>query len=295
MKLKMFFALLAMGAIGLQSCDNDDDDVAASKVPAEIRNAFDQSYPDTRNLKWELETVSQQQYYKAEFNNKRESDYQTSAWYTASGTWCLTETEMPYSAIPAAIKTAFEAGEYAKWKRDNEVDKVERAGMETVYIIDVESATDEDVDLYYSVSGILIKAVSEQAGTVPGDGSLLPDAPSSVVSAAIAFVKEKYPNAKIVEVDVERGITEIDIIDGNIGKEVLLDASNKWISTSWEVFISTLPKVVTDAVAASYNGYLIDDAEYFETPAGNYYLLELEKAGASDVKIKVDANGQIIK
>ncbi len=34
MKLKMYFALLAMGMIGLQSCSNDDDDdLPSSQVP----------------------------------------------------------------------------------------------------------------------------------------------------------------------------------------------------------------------------------------------------------------------
>ena len=35
MKLKMYFLLLALGALGLQSCDNDDD---LSYVPAELKN-----------------------------------------------------------------------------------------------------------------------------------------------------------------------------------------------------------------------------------------------------------------
>lgn len=294
MKLKMFFALLALGAVSLQSCDKDDDEIANSKVPEAVRNTFGERYPDTRNLKWELESVSQKQYYKAEFNNRKESGYSTSAWYTTDGAWMMTETEMPYNAIPAAIRTSFEGSMYATWKRDNEVDKVERMSVAPVYIIDVESAADEDVDLYYSEDGILIKAVSETPGSVPGDGSLLPDAPSGTVTAVTAAIKEKYPTATIVEIDVEHGITEVDIVDGNIAKEVLLDSSNKWISTSWDVLPATLPDVVKKAITASqYSTYRIDDADYVETPAGDYYLIELE-SGKVEVKVKIDLNGQFV-
>lgn len=291
MKLRMYFALLAMGALSLQSCDNDSDDVDNSKVPEAVRNTFTEGYPDTKNLKWETETVSQQQYYKAEFSNKKESDFSTSAWYTADGAWHMTETEMPYNDIPAAIRTAFEGSEYATWKKDNEVDKIERVGVELVYIIDVESAADEDIDLYYSESGVLVKAVSELAGDTGNNGSLLPDAPSATVSAVTAFIKKQYPNARIAEIDVEKDLVEVDIIDDNKGKEVLFDSSNAWLSTSWDVFAAQLPDAVKSEIAASqYSTYQIDDAEYFETPGGNYYSIDFEKSGQPDVdNVKITA------
>ena len=175
MKLKMYLALLAMGMLSLQSCNDDDDDLPNSKVPEAVRNAFDSSFSNTANLSWETKTVSQGQYYKAEFNNKSDNGYKTEAWYTADGSWYMTETEMPYSDIPQTIKTSFESSEYASWKRDNEVERIERAGTEKeiIYIIEVESAQDVDMDLHYSADGILIKAVNDD-----GDGdneSLLPD------------------------------------------------------------------------------------------------------------------------
>lgn len=292
MKLKMYFALLAMGMIGLQSCSNDDDDdLPSSQVPEAIRNAFDSSFSNTANLSWETKTVSKGQYYKAEFNNKSDNGYKTEAWYTADGTWYMTETEMPYNAIPQAVKTSFESSEYASWKRDNEVDRIERnAVKEIIYIIEVESPQDVDMDLHYSADGILVKAVNDD-----GDGdneSLLPDAPSEMVTAATEFIQKNYPNARIIEIETEHGVIEIDIIHDNRSKEVLLGTTYEWISTSWDVY--TLPAKVTEAINASqYNGYVVDDAEYFETPAGNYYLVELEQ-GKNEVKIKITEEGEIV-
>lgn len=292
MKLKMYFALLAMGMIGLQSCSNDDDDdLPSSQVPEAIRNAFDSSFSNTANLSWETKTVSKGQYYKAEFNNKSDNGYKTEAWYTADGTWYMTETEMPYNAIPQAVKTSFKSSEYASWKRDNEVDRIERnAVKEIIYIIEVESPQDVDMDLHYSADGILVKAVNDD-----GDGdneSLLPDTPSEMVTTATEFIQKNYPNARIIEIEAEHGVIEIDIIHDNRSKEVLLGTTYEWISTSWDVY--TLPAKVTGAINASqYNGYVVDDAEYFETPDGNYYLVELEQ-GKNEVKIKITEDGEIV-
>lgn len=292
MKLKMYFALLAMGMIGLQSCSNDDDDdLPSSKVPEAVRNAFDSSFSNTANLSWETKTVAKGQYYKAEFNNKSDNGYKTEAWYTADGAWYMTETEMPYNVIPQAVKTSFESSEYASWKRDNEVDRIERnAVKEIIYIIEVESPQDVDMDLHYSADGILVKAVNDD-----GDGdneSLLPDAPSEMVTAATEFIQKNYPNARIIEIEAEHGMIEIDIIHDNRSKEVLLSTTYEWISTSWDVY--TLPAKVTEAIKASqYNGYVVDDTEYFETPAGNYYLVELEQ-GKNEVKVKITEDGEFI-
>ena len=117
MKLKMYLALLVMGMLSLQSCSDDDDDLPSSKVPEAVRTAFDSSFSNTANLSWETKTVSQEQYYKAEFNNKSDNGYKTEAWYKADGSWHMTETEMPYSAIPQAVRTSFESSEYATWQK----------------------------------------------------------------------------------------------------------------------------------------------------------------------------------
>lgn len=57
----------------------------------------------------------------------------------------------------------------------------------------------------------------------------------------------------------------------------------------------TTGKTVTHAIASSekYAGYQIDDADFVETPGGEYYLVELEK-GELEVKVKVNAEGEFI-
>lgn len=172
------------------------------------------------------------------------------------------------------------------------MERIERAGTEkeVIYIIEVESAQDIDMDLHYSADGILIKAVNDDGNG--NNESLLPDAPSNMVTAVTELIQKNYPNARIIEIEQEKGMIEVDIIHENQSKEVLLSTNYEWISTSWDVYV--LPVKVTDAIKASqYSDYVVDDAEYFETPAGNYYWIELEQ-GEKEVKVKINEDGQFI-
>ena len=53
MKHFAWIACMATAMIGLQSCDNDDKDLA--QAPTDIQKAFDTKYPDTRATEWELD------------------------------------------------------------------------------------------------------------------------------------------------------------------------------------------------------------------------------------------------
>lgn len=154
MKLKnylfLMFALMG-GAVVLQSCDDDNDDNSLS-VPAEIQGVFTQKYPHATVVEWKTKAG----FYVVDF---RDNAYDASAWFTPEGVWKMTEIDLPYQALPEAVKTAFQAGEYASWQIDD-VDMLEREGLETIYVIEVESGNQE-YDLYYSADGILIKTVAD--------------------------------------------------------------------------------------------------------------------------------------
>lgn len=120
------------------------------------------------------------------------------------------------------------------------------------------------------------------------------DIPVGKISATIkAFITEKYPDARIVEAEIRKGITDVDIVDGAISKEVLFDSTDAWISTSWDLAPASLPAVITNSLKESvYSTYFVDDVDYFETSTGDYYLLELEE-GKKEIHIKMDLTGTI--
>lgn len=279
MKLKMFFMLLAAGllSLNLQSCDDDDDKGIA--VSAELQNAFAEKYPNTQVVKWETEGA----HYVAEFYNDR---YEADAWFTPDGIWQMTETDLPYDALPAAVRSAFQSSQYAQWKVED-VDMVERRAMETVYVIEVESGNQE-MDLHYNVDGILVKEVPDTDG---GAGSYLP---SDLADAMRTFIEKNYPGASIVETDYEANWVEVDIIHDRTAKEVRFTTAGEWVSTSWDIRLTDVPQVVKDAALAAHAGFVMDDADYVQTPAGDCYLIELEK-GEQDVYVKVQADGTVLQ
>lgn len=150
MKLRMFFLMLALGVCGaaMESCDDDDDNL---NVPEKLQSAFSQKYPEA-SPKWKTRS----NYYIADFHGR---NYESEAWFTSGAVWLMTETDLPYAALPEAVKNAFQNSEYWSWRPDD-VDMIEREGMEPVYVLEVEQGPRE-MDLYYNAEGILIRAVED--------------------------------------------------------------------------------------------------------------------------------------
>lgn len=294
MKLKFFTLLLALGAAwSLQSCDNNDDD--SIKVPAQLQNAFSEKYPNVANVRWE----SKAGYYVADFHN----DYEASAWFTPNGEWQMTETDIPFDALPQAVITEFGKSEYKNdsgWLVDD-VDKLERKGLETVYVIEVERQNEER-DLYYSEEGVLIKTFIDVDDD--RDEQYLP---VQLTDAMKNIINEKYPGASILEVDIENdrndwdyGFTEVDILHEGKYKDVLFNQNGEWYSTSWDVRRSELPEAVETTLAAQITanaGYHFDDAERIEEAAGNakYYRIELERDNSQDIILKISNDGTLLQ
>ncbi len=281
MKLKMYFMLMAIGLLGfsLQSCDDDDDNI---KVPAELQNALYNKYPTAQWVEWETEGS----YYVADFYY---NNWEAEAWFTRDGIWQMTETDLPFNDLPSAVRNAFQNSTYAQWRVDD-VDMLERTGLEVFYVIEVESGNME-TDLHYSQDGILLKELTDGGGNSYWP-PVQPD--NSVMNSVRDFINEHYADARIIEIDQEQGNIEVDIIHENRNKDVTFDTQGNWLSTSWDLFYNELPQAVSQAVQTAYPGYRLDDADYVETPAGSYYLVELENGGP-DIYVRVTENGEILE
>lgn len=106
-------------------------------------------------------------------------------------------------------------------------------------------------------------------------------------------IESLYPASRVVDVDYYQNYTEVDIMDGTTPREVYFDLQGAWIRTETDVRISDLPKVVTDAIASSqYASLRLDDADYVQTPEGDYYLVELDSN--PDVYLSITADGTIL-
>ncbi len=117
---------------------------------------------------------------------------------------------------------------------------------------------------------------------------------AATTKAATEFVMQSYANAKIVEIERERGMIKAEIIHDNIEKEVYFNENREWLFTEWDVRIADLPQIVRDAIATTqYADYVIDDVNYIQKPAVEYYSVELEK-GRHEVKLSITAAGVIL-
>lgn len=279
--IKNVFILAALSLCLFQSCDNDDNEPVPGYVNAVTKAAFDEKYPSAKDVEWE----TRNDYIIVDF---KQDKIEKEAWFDNNGGWYMTETDIPFAQLPEAVKTAFQQSEYAAWKVDD-VDMIERKDAETVYVLEVEQGNN-DVDLYYSPDGILVKTVVD---TDADDGyeGFIPSQPSSSVDA---YLKEHYPAARIVDIDRENGMTEVEILDGMVYRELLFDNGGAWVQTKTELRTSALPEVVAATIRASqYASYRIDDVDFIQTPAGEWYLVELE-SGNREVKLRIDAAGTIL-
>lgn len=273
MKTKTLFLVLTAGCLlAGTACDNDDN-----YLPDEtVVSAFNSKYPNAKRIEWE----NKKGYKVADFTlDAKEAE----AWFDDKGNWLLTETDIPFNALPMAIQSEFVVSPYGTWHVED-VDVLTRPDAATVYVVEVEKG-EQEIDLYYAEDGTLLKEVK--------DGQESGYEPTSIPAAVLEKLTVLYPQASILEYDREGVYLEIDIRDGGVHKEVLFDSNNNWVSTEWDVLITNVPAVVTNALKMSeYASYKIDDVEIREMPEGLFFVFELE-SGDKEVSLTVKDDGTI--
>lgn len=284
-----FFAAAVFSTALVWSCSQDGSGPESGNVPENVKAAFDEMYPSAANVTWSAKDV----YWVASFESatKSASDGRNSAWYDNGGKWYMTEFNSERGLLPEAVLSAFQSSEYASWHIDD-VDVIERYGVETVYVIEVEGNKDGvrmEVDLYYSEEGVLIKEVVD-ADDDYDYGDFIPSEPASGISD---FIAQKYPSARIVDIDVEDGMTEVEIVDGSYVREVYFDRNGAWTATKTEVRYNDVPEPVRSAVATGYPSYRVDDIDhYLMADSKEFYRFELESRDG-DLKVDVTLDGTI--
>lgn len=271
------------------SCSKDDDnDINPVNVPSAVMSAFNQAYPNT-SAKWSLND----NYYVAEFGN---DNNEVDVWFTSEGTIMLTVREMPASELPQAIKTAIQETKYAAWKIDD-VNLIQRKGFENLYKVEMDDLkSDNEVTLYYTTSGVLVKEVPEIDNT-PVTPVVIPQ--KMIDQINIYFPKNGYT---IVDYDYESSTKtyEVDIIEDNIAIEIVFDNNQTLYYWQWETtFAKVAPNVQTAFKNLGYTESQIDDIYFRQTPNASprenvtSYIFELEINGI-DKTVILNENGAVI-
>lgn len=293
-KYTFFVSALAVSICIATGCSDDEDGrpPVTNPVSAEVQASFAEQFPGARDVEWEVRGT----YAVADFSYADSQSggwVSSTAWYSQTdGTWLMSEYDLRFERLPEAVKTAFQQSEYAGWHVDD-VDLIRRDGVTLLYVVEVEQGGQE-MDLYYAEDGVLVKALADTDGR-HDYSDLIPATPTGSVQE---FIQSRYPGARIVEIDADDGLTEVELIDADhVLREAVFNRSGEWLYTQTEVRRADLPATVTDAWNASEyaaaNGYRLDDIDYYETASdGNYYRLELESR-YGDVKLKVTPDGDL--
>ena len=99
MKRKLYLLLGLLVALQmplLTSCNDDDEDIMPTQVPAEVTAALAERYPSA-TPKWE----KGKGLYKAEFYNE---SGEVDVWFKANGEWVMTQTDIFPQNLPEAVK-----------------------------------------------------------------------------------------------------------------------------------------------------------------------------------------------
>ena len=280
-----FWTLLISGMLFFVSCSDDDNvtNGGPEDVPQAVLDAFQSQYGPQTRVDWSVKDG----YAIAEFG---ENGGESVAWYALNDArWRMTETHIPYSSLPQAIQDAIANSAYADWTPDHEVDVLERNGSEKLYVVEMKNGGVE-VDLYYTEGGVLVNESVDSDGKENDYSGYLPQTP---VSSINDWIEQHFPGARIVDVDVERNGTEIEIVQNGVKHEIWFDASSTWIRTKTEYGWRNVPDVVRTFVDTNYPDYHIDDVERYESATEIYYVVELER-GDREKKIYLNEQGEEI-
>ncbi len=308
---KCIFTLVS-AAVFLCGCGGDSDEPVPGPAPGggttgsddlpnyvndKILQAFTEGFPGATDVQWYQKEGGGIMYVVATFTGGQTKEDlamsagRNSAWYDNNGNWYMTEFDHDtrLEKLPQAVRDAF-LKEYDGWTIDD-IDEIRRSGVETVYVIEVEK-DEVEMSLYYSEDGVLVKKLADADPGYDYGDYIPPQSTGSITD----FIETHYPGARIIEIDRENGMTEVEIVDGNICREVLFNSSDTWMHTKTEYREDDVPKNVKSALLSKYPGtdYRIDDIDHYETPdRGNFFRFELKSYLHEEVKVEIDENGEI--
>lgn len=120
--------------------------------------------------------------------------------------------------------------------------------------------------------------------------------PSKSVRSEFA---QMYPDAWDVEWEYQGSVWEVSFETGSRlnGTEhtAWYDMDGKWVRTVTEVYLSSVPQKIRDYLLASEFGsgqFTDNDADYIQTPDGNYYRFDIRMDGL-EIEVDVTESGNV--
>lgn len=300
-KNKILLSVFVAGMLTLGSCSNETS-ADYTEIPQTVIETFNRLYPGASDVLWSTHgNYAVASFYYPETRNTP-SGRNNNAWFAMhDGSWGMTETEIPFSALPQTVKEAFMNSPYATWKTDETVDVLKRNQTETLYVIEVEQQDAEggrEMDLYYTEDGTLVKEIADDQDDKDYD-ELLPQQPASHISD---WINQNFPGARIIDVETEDGGTEVEIIHEQKVHEIRFDQEGNWLYTQTDLGrngLSDVPAIVLETLKkteAYQQMEEMDDIYRYNTRnEGVFYGFELETRQDDDVEVYIRENGELLE
>ena len=199
--------------------------------PQNVVSAFKAKYPSAKRVEWEVKNTYQVAEFHIDFT-------EVEAWFDNNGQWVMTESDVKYNSLPVVIRNSFKSGEYGRWEVED-VDKLERAGMETIYIIEAELG-EQEVALHYLENQQIMKEVvfnHQNQWVVTTWEVSHNNVPANVMNV---LKTSSYANYRIDDIDYEERedgslVYIFEVEQGDREFDVTIDANNLKI-------VSAIPK-----------------------------------------------------
>lgn len=285
--MRKLFAILTLSlAAGLCACDDSDDIYWV--VPSAAQKSLHTLYPTASNVGWYRSGA----YAVADFRTSSQGvQQQRRAWFDGAGTWYMTDTRINFGSLPTAVQTAYNSGDYAQWQVSR-TDMLEREGAENLYAVEAQNATARSrsaMMLLYSAEGTLVKSMAD-----PADNYDFRDLIPAPLPAYISvYIQSEYPGARLVSTNFGQTMSTVDILDEGVVRSLYFMTNGSWLYTVTDVQAADVPATVSTALQNSqYSSYTVDDIDYYNTVAGNFYRYSLQSAGG-DAQVDITLQGDI--
>ena len=113
----------------------------------------------------------------------------------------------------------------------------------------------------------------------------------------VSFVRDRYPNARILDKDYDDGFIEVKMNHRGTEKIAIFNPEGQWLRTMWEVRRSRLPRAVISVLKRSgfvYEEIDDNDIKAMENRRGMYYIVQADRNDRSYVLV-VSERGNIIE
>ena len=102
-----------------------------------------------------------------------------------------------------------------------------------------------------------------------------------------------YPQIQPYEWEIDGPYVKAEFVKESKHYEAWFTPTGEWVRTETD-YIGELPAPVATTLTTLYADYRIDDVDWVETPTGEFYEVELEKAGTPDIKVKIAPDGAVV-